>query len=198
FALRSGGEYLAITDSTGATVHALEYPVQIPDLSFDGVNFLANPTPGAPNDGTIVRIASAPQSSEPHGFKTASFDLNLTSATPGAAIHYTLDGTDPTESSPLFGTPIAIRRTTVVRAAAFAPDMRHSPVTTRTYLFIDDIVRQSPTGKAPKGFPKSWGENHVDYGMDPRITHRPPYRRTIKSDLQSIPSLSIVMEPAGF
>src|SRR4030095_684602 len=43
FALRSGGEYLAITDSTGATVHALEYPVQIPDLSFDGVNFLANP-----------------------------------------------------------------------------------------------------------------------------------------------------------
>jgi hypothetical protein len=196
FSLRSGGEFLAITDSTGATVHALEYPVQIPDLSFDGVNFLANPTPGAPNDGTIVRIASAPQFSEPHGFKTAPINLTLTSATPGAAIHYTLDGTDPTESSALFGTAITIKRTTVVRAAAFAPDMRRSLVTTRTYLFIDDIVRQSPTGKAPKGFPKSWGENHVDYGMDPRITQRPPYRKTIKSDLQTIPSLSIVMDPA--
>jgi hypothetical protein len=32
--------------------------------------------------------------------------------------------------------------------------------------------------------------------MDPRITQRPPYRKTIKTDLQTIPSLSIVMDPS--
>jgi hypothetical protein len=124
---------------------------------FDGANFLANPTPGAPNDGAIVRIAIAPQFSEAHGFKTAPFELSLFSATAGATVRYTLDGTEPTQSSPSFEGPIAVDRTTVVRAAAFAPDVRRSPVATRTYLFIDDVVRQAPTGKAPKGFPEVMG-----------------------------------------
>jgi hypothetical protein len=189
FALRSGGEYLAITDSSGTTVHALEYPVQIPGLSFDGLNFLANPTPGAANDLAIIRIASSPQFSEGPGFKTQPFELTLTSTTENAAIHYTLNGTEPTPSSPLYEQPISIARTTVVRAAAFAPEMRRSPVATRTFLFINDVVKQSPTGKAPKGLPKTWGANRVDYGMDPKITQRPPFRKTIKVDLQTIPSL---------
>src|SRR4030095_1436292 len=133
FALRSGGEYLAITDSRGKTVHALEYAGPIPDLSFDGLNFLANPTPGAANDTTIIRIASSPQFSEAHGFKTQPFVLTITSTTENAAIHYTLNGTEPTPSSPLYEQPIAIARTTAVRAAAFAPDMRRSPVATRSF-----------------------------------------------------------------
>jgi hypothetical protein len=35
------------------------------------------------------------------------------------------------------------------------------------------------------------GRAVVDYGMDPRITQRAPYKRTLKDDLRDVPTLSI-------
>ena len=64
---------------------------------------------------------------------------------------------------------------------------------TQTYLFLDDVIRQAPTGAAPPGWPASWGANTVDYGMDPEIVNNPLYSGTIKNDMKTIPSFSIVM-----
>lgn len=47
--------------------------------------------------------------------------LTLGSATSGANIHYTLDGSTPTESSPRYTQPITLTKTSNIRAKAFHP-----------------------------------------------------------------------------
>lgn len=54
--------------------------------------------------------------------------LQLGSATPGADIHYTLDGTTPTAASPRYKEPIVLEATTPVRAIAMKKGMAASPV----------------------------------------------------------------------
>ncbi len=205
FSLRSGGETLTLSRGDGSVADALTFPVQIPDVSFahDG-HFLSQPTPGSANNNAWFLVTAAPQFSQARGFQERPFDLDLTTTTQGATIRYTLDGTEPTENTgTLYTAPIRIAKTTVIRAAAFssnmvgglylAPGFRPSPVATNTYLFTADIVRQSPHGETPKGWPKTWGMNLVDYGMDARVANAPPYKRTIRNDLRDLPSLSIAM-----
>jgi outer membrane protein OmpA-like peptidoglycan-associated protein len=57
----------------------------------------------------------------------------LSSATPGAVIHYTTDGSTPTAQSPVYTGPIPVDGTTTVKAIAVAPDMPQSEVSTATY-----------------------------------------------------------------
>ena len=120
--------------------------------------------------------------------------LVIRTETPEAAVFYTLDGTEPSATNGVAYTgPIQVSGTTVLRAAAFKPSFVPSKADTQTYLFLDDVIRQSPDGKAPPGWPSSWGGNTVDYGMDPDVVNSPRYRNTIKDDLRSISSISLVM-----
>ena len=194
FRLTSAGEYLALSRPDGSIAHAIRYPIQIPDIAFDGADFLTAATPGAVN-AAVLAITRAPEFSQPHGFYEQPIRVVLTSGTPGAEIRYTLDGTEPTATrGTLYAKPIRIAATSVLRAVALGPDAEPSPVVTRTYLFLNDVVQQSPDGSAPPGWPRKWGGAVVDYGMDPRITQRAPYKRTLKDDLRDVPTLSIVME----
>ena len=95
-----------------------------------------------------------------HGFYDAPFQLQMQHRTPGVSIYYTLDGTEPSADNPtarLYSNPLNISRTTVVRAKAFLTDVEPSRTATTSYLFTDDIVRQSPNGETPAGFPKQLG-----------------------------------------
>ena len=58
--------------------------------------------------------------------------VTLTCRTEGAAIHYTLDGTEPTEASPRYDGPFRIGESCVIRARAFKEGFPPSPVTGRT------------------------------------------------------------------
>lgn len=176
-------------------------PSSQPGLSY-GVNasgttrFFAAPTPLAPNGGVqFTGIAATPVPGTAAGFFTRPFNLTLASATPGAAIRYTLDGTPPTAASTLYTAPLNISATTVLRAASFAAGLAPSDVSTRTFLFLADVITQSPTGATPPGWPSSWGGNRVDYGMDPDVIGPgAPYASRALPAMQSIPSLSIVMK----
>jgi hypothetical protein len=176
-------------------------PAQQPGLSY-GVNssglarFFAIPTPGAANGGAeYLGIASAPVPSVAAGYFSAPFNLALTSGTPGASIRYTLDGTSPIATSTLYSAPLAISATTVLRAVTFAPNYAPSDATTRTFLFLADVLTQSPTGVPPPGWPSSWGDNRVDYGMDPEVIGPgAPYESRALGAMQAIPALSIVMK----
>ncbi|MDB6152862.1 MAG: hypothetical protein JWL90_1315 [Chthoniobacteraceae bacterium] len=192
FALSAGGERLSLTPPGGVGGLEVSYPQQLPDVSFDGINFLSQPTPGAANSATIA-VATPPTFNRAHGFQDQPFALTLTSSTPGASIHYTLDGTEPGAASALYTGPVIIKTTSIVRAATFAPAIKASPAVTRTYLFTGDIIEQSANGKAPRGWPATWGSAKVDYGMDRRIAAKAPYSRTIATDLRTIPSLSVAM-----
>src|SRR5439155_605638 len=70
-------------------------------------------------------------------------------------------------------------------------------VDTQTYIFLTDVIRQSPDGLPPPGWPDSWGANVVDYGMDPNVVDDPAYSGTIINDLQTLPSYSLVTDLAN-
>ncbi len=159
---------------------------------------LVNPTPR-----TVARV----QVSAAHGLYHQPFDLTLQTATEEATIRYTLDGSPPSEShGTVYRAPIRIDRTTVLRAMATRPGYAPSPITTQTYIFLADVLRQPAW---PASFPSTWGVyppgsmGHLsgkpvsaDYGMDPRIVEDPRYRSEIERDLQALPSLSVVADPA--
>ena len=60
-------------------------------------------------------------------------NVTIACATDGATIHYTLDGTDPTTSSAVYSSPIAISQTTTVKAMAVKAGMSNSGIATATY-----------------------------------------------------------------
>jgi hypothetical protein len=84
--------------------------------------------------------------------------------------------------------PIPISKTTCLRAVAVKTDWKSSKTETHTYIFLNDVIRQ-PTN--PPGFPSTWGSTWADYEMDPDIVNA---NSTIKEDLKSIPTMSLVMK----
>ena len=161
-----------------------------------GDHFFATATPGDANTAEYWLYVEDTKFDHDRGFYDAAFDLVITTATDGAAIYYTLDGTVPGEAGgTLFNpaTPIHVVGTTVVRAAAFKDHHAPSDVDTQTYIFLDDVITQAANGQAPAGWPASWGSNTVDYGMDPDIVNHPDYAASIQDSLLAIPSLSVVM-----
>ena len=59
--------------------------------------------------------------------------ITFSCETDGAKIHYTLDGSEPTESSRLYTEPFAINDTTTVKAKAFKEDWFESETATATF-----------------------------------------------------------------
>jgi outer membrane protein OmpA-like peptidoglycan-associated protein len=72
-----------------------------------------DPAPGEYRDGQQVKLASP---------------------TPGAVIHYTLDGSAPTADSPVYAGPIAVDHTTKIRALVTAPDVPESSLSEGEYV----------------------------------------------------------------
>ena len=79
-------------------------------------------------------------------------NVSITCATSGATIRYTLDGTEPTETSMVYTGPIAISDDVVITAKAWADGMNPSVPISSTYTY-----------DASKGAPKG------DYFTDPII-----------------------------
>lgn len=55
-----------------------------------------------------------------------SKQVSMGSPTPEAEVHYTLDGSEPTENSPLYREPVTLSNSCTVRARAFKPGMTPS------------------------------------------------------------------------
>jgi hypothetical protein len=158
-------------------------------------NYFATASPGAPNGGGFLAFVADTRFDHDRGFYDAAFSLSITTATANATIVYTTDGSAPTlANGTTYSGPIPIGGTTVIRAAAFKDGFAPSPVDTHSFIFPADVIRQSPNGETPPGWPASWGQNVVDYGMDPQVVNDPAYSSEIVSDLKSIPSFSIVTE----
>lgn len=196
-ALRTGNNVLAVqllTDSSNAP-EALWFGELVGYSYVNSTNqYFARPTPGELNDAPGYAFVSDTKFSHDRGFYETNFNLVISCDTPGAAIRYTTNGSPPSlTNGVVYGAPIPIRGTTTIRAAAFAPGFTPSDIDTHTYIFVNDVVQQSPNHQTPPGWPATWGANTVDYGMDPRIVNHPVYGQTIRDDLKSLPSFSIVM-----
>lgn len=77
--------------------------------------------------------------------------VTLQSSNPQAVIRYTLNGSEPDESSLLYSTPFTLTSTTVVKARQYAPDMPPSFTATRKFNY-DYIVSTTFSRKASNPF----------------------------------------------
>jgi hypothetical protein len=108
-----------------------------PDASSDVFLFqTATPASTNNNSETFSEYLLPPIISAPSGFYEEPF--NVTILNPNlepSSVHYTLDGSEPTMSSPFYnGTSIAISDSVALKARAFAGGMLPSPVVVSTYL----------------------------------------------------------------
>ena len=195
-ALRTGANLLAIqalNDSISGTDFLIEAELAQFTSTQTSNYFFVAPSPGTYNTASTIAFVSDTKFNPDRGFYSNAFSLTITSATANATIYYTTDGTEPAPGNGLIYTgPISVTGTRTIRAAAYRAGYQPSDVDTHTYIFVNDVVNQSPTGAAPPGWPTSWGANVVDYGMDPDIVNNPAWGTTIREDLKALPSFSIV------
>ncbi len=84
-------------------------------------------------------VTSAPVFSLTGGDFITAQTVSMSCETEGATIYYTTDGTEPTESSSIYSTPIEVSETTTLKAMAAAPTYANSAVTSATYT-IHEVV----------------------------------------------------------
>jgi len=104
-----------------------------------------NPSPTTSASFTFEAVA--PQMT-PDGLFVPPFAVTLSSATVSATIRYTLDGSTPTPSSPIYAAPIPLTDNTTIRAQAFKSGYAASPVSTGVYTLG---VVNTPTLSIPGG-----------------------------------------------
>ncbi len=78
-------------------------------------------------------LVATPTFSVPAGNYSSAQNVEILCATEGATIHYTLDGTDPTEESAVYETALTITEPTTVKAKAYKQDCIASGIAEALY-----------------------------------------------------------------
>lgn len=155
FRLERSGEYMALVTPDLAVVSEFAATQQFTDVSYgrDPVDpqltgYYVVPTPGRPNATSGPGFSQAPVFSVASGVFTANSITVAISANTNAVIRYTLDGSEPTNGSPVYSSAFVFSSNTVVKARAFEAGLWPSPVVARTYHFLDASV-QNFSSKVP-------------------------------------------------
>ena len=163
------GKNFTITDATGTaagynTVALAEIPAGN-GFTLEGFvsryNNNLQITPVAITGGQVMETVATPVFSVEPGAVTAGTTVTVTTATEGATIYYTLDGTEPTAASTKYTAPIAINEAVTIKAIAVKEDMFDSNVATVTYTIADptavtatfdftDVAKLSPVVEKPE------------------------------------------------
>ena len=196
-----GGEPVVIS-----SIHA--YPRQRENNSYgyfgalpEGIGFLDSPTPGAANSDGVLGFVKDTKFSANRGFYDADLALVVTSATPGASLVITDDGSAPSVY-PLNGTifpptdtnsppsaELTITTTTTIRAIATKPGHRSTDTDSHTYIFPAHVLAQS---NPAAGSWRNWGDPGPVWQMNPAVVNHPDQAsRCVPDDLLEIPTLSI-------
>ncbi|UCG48821.1 MAG: lamin tail domain-containing protein, partial [Phycisphaerales bacterium] len=211
FRLDAGGDEVGLFDSDGVTlVDSVEFGEQTADISYgrypdgsDTFRFMVFPSAQGGNLGVYLGFVEDLEFSHEHGYYDSPFQVTIACETEQALIFYTLDGSEPVHpvtGSPTgipYAGPISIGATTCLRAQAIKQGWRPSRVATSTYIFLADVVRQSPYGQPPAG--SGWPSGSVngqviDYGMDPDIINSPAYASLMDDALVAVPTISLVTD----
>ena len=192
FTLTDRDDYLALIEPDGTTI-ASEYkdiPRQRKGISYGlsvtgQPSFFKIPTAMEPNHTPLAGFVADTEFSRQRGFFGQPFQVEITTETLGAHIIYTTSGREPADGTLFRGPiehvytgPITIDETTVLRAAAFKEGLGPSRVRTQTYLFLDDVVRQSTLRK--------------------QITESERYGSQVHDALSALPSICLAVENPDF
>ena len=89
--------------------------------------------------GSQTETCATPTFSPAAGTYTEAQSVSISTATDGATIYYTTDGTAPTTSSTVFSSAINVATTTTIKAMAVKDGMNNSSVATATYSIQQPI-----------------------------------------------------------
>jgi len=152
-------------------------------------HYFATPSPGAVNGNGFYAFVENLKFTPGRGwFDATNFSVTITSATPGISIRYTTNGSAPSPTTgilyPAAGLPV--NGTTLIRAIGYRDGFEPTGVETHSYLYLDRIQGQSTNA--------NWvGGSADNYTLATNVTQSALYGPTFKSDLLSLPTLSIVM-----
>src|SRR5258706_447956 len=77
----------------------------------------------------------------PGGVYTNQLSVQISAQSPGTGIRYTLDGTEPTEQSQLYATPLVMTNSVLLRARSFGGRSNdHNVAASQTYCLLDQDV----------------------------------------------------------
>lgn len=192
FKLLDQGEYLALVQPDGTIQQEFSplYPRQYSDVSYGlppgqaSYGYFIIPTPGAANNSSLQGFVGDTTFSHKRGFYEETFQLEVTTATPGATLYYTTDGTPPggagspsveapdPESPPVLS--LTISTTTIVRAYAEKAGYESTNTDTQTYIFLGQAIRAR--------------------SMSRSITQDPVWGPQMRDALLEIPSISLVTQ----
>ena len=180
FNISSDGEAFFLVNAADSIVHHAD-SVAIPcnasrGLSPDGGDkwvFFAEPTPGKANTTKSYATAATTsvKFSPEGGFQKAAVTVTLT-AEGNAPIYYTLDCTEPTDTSLLYTGPITIDSTTVIRATTFNEDLMPGQPSTQSYIFperLHTLYRDLVSGEIITEYHVLYISDDVD--MDALLEH---------------------------
>jgi len=150
--------------------------------------------------------------SHKRGFHETPFQLNITSATPGAQIFYTTNNSDPSPVNGfLVNGPISITGTSVIRARAYRANYKPTNIDTHTFIFLNDVTNKPKVTMGTEGLvtglvaniPAGWpvnaatnGGQAFNWGFDTGVkaTYTPAQMR---ESLTQLPIISVVTEQAN-
>jgi hypothetical protein len=95
--------------------------------------------------GTVA----TPRATPSPGAYTGTQTVNLSSATSGAKIYYTIDGSEPTAESALYSGPLSVITGTTLKAIAVAKGLTDSAVLTASYTPMLTVA--TPRASPPAG-----------------------------------------------
>lgn len=233
FKLASAGDYLALVRPSGTVASEYgpggsAYPSQSNDVSYGrhpasaASVYFSSPTPGAANSSSGIAKVGDTKFTPDRGYYQAAINVTITTATPGATIYYTTDGSAPVDSSgapgvtaTVYTAPIPVSQTTAVRASASKAGFASTNIDTQSYVLLN-IDGANPDGTDAAGLntsflqqtkPAGWGNlTSGDYNMDTRVTkstgvatnHTTTTAQTMLKGMRDIPTISIVMNRADF
>lgn len=121
------------TDEEGNVVsETASFTYTMPDRNVTlTANYSYNFNPSSPGEPGVPDISSIVPEDMVSWPRMGMFDdthVQILCETPGASIHYTLDGSIPTKESPIYTDPVLVGSNLLVRAIAYKEGMKDSPV----------------------------------------------------------------------
>lgn len=128
-----------------------------PTLRLDGIRVAKTWAEAVAPAGVVTKV-STPNFSPGGGSVTGPVQVAITSATDGATIYYTLDGSEPNNSKTQYTSPINITTTTTIKAVAYKSGLDASNVASATYTFPTSVANIAALRANTSGLFKLTGE----------------------------------------
>ena len=105
--------------------------------------YLVNNVPLPPYITTQTKTVSAPTFSPVEGTYYTAQNVSIFTNTANATVRYTIDGTSPSKTSTEYTVPIYINNSRTIKAKAWGLNLKESPETTATYIFIPTVKEET-------------------------------------------------------